>query len=95
MKSFIGPVTAALLAVFLSAPGGELAAAKSSGGSGGSGSSSHYYGSRSSSSKGSSSKSSSKSLPPGTRFIKRECKTASCKAKHPSGEYYVPIKPKN
>ena len=29
-----------------------------------------------------------------TRFIRRSCKTASCKAKHPSGEYMIPIKPK-
>jgi hypothetical protein len=35
-----------------------------------------------------------KALPAGTRFVHKTCKTASCKAKHPSGSYMLPIKPK-
>jgi hypothetical protein len=30
----------------------------------------------------------------GTHFIRKTCKTASCKQKHPSGEYMLPVKPK-
>lgn len=33
-------------------------------------------------------------LPPGTHFIRAKCKSAACKAKHPTGEYMLPIKPK-
>ncbi len=35
-----------------------------------------------------------KALPAGTHFVRKTCKTASCKAKHPSGSYMLPIKPK-
>jgi PAB1-binding protein PBP1 len=35
-----------------------------------------------------------KPLPAGTHFIRKTCKTASCKAKHPGGSYMLPIKPK-
>jgi len=30
----------------------------------------------------------------GTRFIRGTCKTATCKKKHPSGTYLIPLKPK-
>jgi len=29
-----------------------------------------------------------------TRFIRRTCKTEACKKKHPSGEYFLVLKPK-
>ena len=85
-------LTGTLVAILFA--GGTIQAHSASG----SGSSSHYYGSRSSGSRSSGSSHSSGStrtaLPPGTKFIKKTCKTASCKAKHPTGEYMVPIKPK-
>jgi hypothetical protein len=35
-----------------------------------------------------------KPLPAGAHFVRKTCKTASCKAKHPGGSYMLPIKPK-
>ncbi len=35
-----------------------------------------------------------KPLPSGTHFVQKTCKTSSCKAKHPSGSYMLPVKPK-
>jgi PAB1-binding protein PBP1 len=55
-------------------------------------SSSHSSGSHSTRSSGGSTR--SKTLPAGTHFVRKTCKTASCKAKHPGGSYMLPIKPK-
>jgi len=86
------------IAVIAAALAATPAAAKSSG-------SSHSSSSHSSASHSSSSHSSSagrthsaatgtrKPLPAGTHFIRKTCKTASCKAKHPGGSYMLPIKP--
>jgi hypothetical protein len=75
------------------------AVAKSSGSS--HSSSSHSSASHSSSSHGSSAgrahaaaSTTRKPLPSGTHFVSKTCKTASCRAKHPSGSYMLPIKPK-
>jgi hypothetical protein len=92
------PLGAAALAAMLAL---SPAHAKSSGGSS-RGSSFHSSSSNRSSSRSTGTHSSrvrssgaaSKSLPAGTRFIHKTCKTAACKAKHPSGEYMLPIKPK-
>jgi hypothetical protein len=39
-------------------------------------------------------KATAKALPAGTHFMRKTCKTAACKAKHPGGTYMLPIKPK-
>lgn len=87
MKRFHLIVSMAVVSLLLAlAP----AQAKSSGGSHHSSSSSHasrLTGTRTRTT-------SSKSLPAGTHFVRKTCKTASCKAKHPSGSYMLPIKPK-
>jgi hypothetical protein len=82
MKSYLPLTAVAVIALLAVSP----AQAKSSGGS-----------SHSSSSHGSSShapRGSAKALPAGTHFMRKTCKTAACTAKHPSGEYMLPIKPK-
>lgn len=87
MKRFHLIVSMAVVSLLLAlAP----AQAKSSGGSHHSSSSSHA--SRSTGTR--TRTTSSKSLPAGTHFVRKTCKTASCKAKHPSGSYMLPIKPK-
>ena len=83
------------IAIVATALAAAPAAAKSSGSS--RSSSSHSSASHSSSSHGSSASHATatrKPLPAGTRFIRKTCKTASCKAKHPGGSYMLPIKPK-
>jgi PAB1-binding protein PBP1 len=72
------------------------AQAKSSSSHSSSHSASSYRASSHSSSGGSRSTSTSsrKPLPAGTHFVRKTCKTASCKAKHPGGSYMLPIKPK-
>jgi hypothetical protein len=57
-------------------------------------SSSSHSSASSSHSTHSSTRATTKSLPAGTHFVRKTCKTASCKAKHPSGSYELPIKPK-
>jgi hypothetical protein len=77
----------ALVAVALAA---APAGAKSSG-------SSHSTSSHSSSSRNASAghaTATRKPLPAGTHFVRKTCKTAACKSKHPGGSYMLPIKPK-
>jgi PAB1-binding protein PBP1 len=80
------------IAVLATALAVTPAAAKSSGSS--HNSSSHSSASHSSSSgRTHSAATTRKPLPAGTHFIRKTCKTASCKAKHPGGSYMLPIKP--
>ena len=83
------------IAIISAALAAVPAAAKSSGSS--HSSSSHSSASHSSSSRGSSASHATttrKPLPAGTHFVSKTCKTASCRSKHPSGSYMLPIKPK-
>jgi len=79
-----------MLAIVLAA---GLSLALSTGAEAKSSSSSSTYHSRSSGSHAHSS-SSSRTDKGDVHYIRKTCKTAACKQKHPSGTYMIPIKPK-
>jgi hypothetical protein len=78
---------ALMLAAGLSLTLPDVVAAKTS-------SSSATYHSHSGSSHGHHSSAGSRGSKGDVHYIRRTCKTAACKQKHPSGSYMIPIRPK-
>jgi PAB1-binding protein PBP1 len=91
-KLFV-PVAAIGFAVLLAIVPAQAKSSGSSHSSSSHSTSSHHSSSRSSSASHASA-TTRKPLPAGTHFVRKTCKTDTCKAKHPGGSYMLPIKPK-